>query len=328
MANGSDHAADGQDITPPGARDTMQVSIDGHPQTVALQGVSTFGELMARIEADLVPPGRVVTSIALNEEELSGEQEGLLHGFGLEGVASLRLATAEPRTLAIESLIHSSDYLPGLSRGLETSAKHIRAGRMDEGLGWLDDALELLGHFLAVLDGVRTVLRLDFTTIELAPDEHSSVANLQHRLSAQVRELFAAAENEDWMTAAEIAAYELSPLVYQFIAAMPLILERALKETPEFRTGLAEKAAKQRDKMIDEAWESLGEEAEESEGDPDDDLPLIAEEEHHVSAVKSKSGNGHSAPDAVTEEMLDALEDEWDSSPPKREGDGGSKGVN
>lgn len=289
----------------------MQVTIDGHSQMVNLEGLTNFGELMARIERELLPAGRVVTGVNLNEEPISLEQEQLLHGFDLDGVGSLKLETAEPRLLAVDSLLHANDYLPQLALALEAIGTAVRAGRIEPALGRLDAALELLQHFLAVLDGVRTVLRIDYGRVALEPDEGGNLAALQSRLARQVEELMESAGQEDWNLAGEIAGYELAPLVYQFQAAMPLLINQVIPQVPEFRQQLM--------KSMQRSADPLSDLLPESDDDEDDDLfdddDPEAEEDHDIYTVKKGGGNGHSDPDEVTEAMLDDFEEDWDRKP-------------
>lgn len=289
-----------------GTRSSMQVTIDGETRQVSLDGLTNFGELMERIERELVPPGRVVTELILNEEPLSLEQEDLLYGFALEHVGSLLLETAEPRSLAIDSLLHAQDYLPSLSGALEASASMIRRGELEGGLEGLDSSLELLQHFLAMLDGVRTVLQLDFAGILLAPDEGGSIATLQHRLEEQVQALLDTAEQEDWTAAAEIATYELSPLAYQFIAAMPLLIEAALRGVPEYRAQVAQRARKD---PADLDWD----------GD-DEAMEPLTEAETDEALQDLLMGDAPITDHAVgrTEVIDDALEADWEDRRPKK----------
>lgn len=310
-------------------RTTMQVTIDGQVREIRLEGLSSFGELMERIERELVPGGRVVTSLQLNEEPLSMEQEELLYGFSLENVGRLELQTAEPRALAIDSLLHSTDYLPELSRALEFSAAQIRRGELDEGLEGLDACMELLQHFLAMLEGVRTVLQLDFARVLLESDEGGSVARLQQRLQEQAEALLAAAENEDWSAAGEVAAYDLSPLVYQFIAVMPLLLDSAMKAVPEYREEIARRARERQEGAAQGAWSQALMEGDE-DGDEFDDSPdlQLSDADAAPRTFRTHTGQTHADTDGITEVSIDDLDDAWQVPRPGSKKSSGDPPVN
>ncbi|HYE78945.1 MAG TPA: hypothetical protein VEI97_13250 [bacterium] len=309
-------------------RTTLRVSIDGQPRTVSLEGLTNFGELMERIERELIPPGRVVTGVALNEESISMEQEELLHGFGVEGVGSLKLETAEPRLLAVDSLLHANDYLPQLAQALESIGAAVRGGRLESALGRLDAALDLLQHFLAVLDGVRTVMRIDYAKVILETDEGGNLAALQSRLAKRVEELLDASEQEDWHLAGEIAGYELAPLVYQFQGVMPLLLDQVIPMVPEYRQQILGRLQQGADPLSD-IWGGGDDEDDDLFDDEDEDGDN-GEAGGDIYMVKKGGGNGHSDPDDVTEAMLDDFEEEWDrhrrpTDDDLPEGDPGSK---
>lgn len=203
----------------------LEVMIDGIEHDIDINDVGNFKEMMRKIELELVPEGRVVTTIFLNDEALSEEQEELYAGFGLEDIASLRIATEEPVQLALRSLNDTIDYLPILADSFEKTAKQIRRGDLLKGMELLQESLELIQSFNLLIDGVRKVLMIDFYQIKLESDEGDNFANLNFKLKELADQILIAAQAEEWLDLADLLEYEFSPLLYRYLGAIPYLVE-------------------------------------------------------------------------------------------------------
>ena len=203
----------------------INVKVDETTCKLDTNDVETFKELIRKVELELVPKGRVLTHIYLNGEFLTSEQEELYSGFGIQDITSLEIKTAEPIELALVSLNDTLEYLPELSGSFEKAAKFIRRGDYHAGLALLDESLDLVQSFNVLLDGIRKVLMIDFFQIKLDPDEGESIAILNQRLSELANEILEAAKSELWLELADLLEYELSPLLYRYLGAMPYIIE-------------------------------------------------------------------------------------------------------
>jgi methyl coenzyme M reductase subunit C-like uncharacterized protein (methanogenesis marker protein 7) len=190
-----------------------------------ISDVGNFQEMMRKIELELVPDGRVVTTIFLNDEALSEEQEELYADFGLDDIASLRLTTEEPVQLALRSLNDTIEYLPILAESFENTAKQIRSGDLLKAMELLQESLELIQSFNLLIDGIRKVLMIDFYQIKLESDEGENFANLNIRLKELADEILNAAQTEEWHDLADLLEYEFSPLLYRYLGAIPFLVE-------------------------------------------------------------------------------------------------------
>jgi hypothetical protein len=203
----------------------LVVMIDSIEHDLDISDVGNFGEMMRKIELELVPDGRVVTTVFLNDEALSEEQEELYAGFGLDDIASLRLTTEEPVQLALKSLNDTIDYLPVLADSFEKTAKQIRSGDLLKGMELLRESLELIQSFNLLIDGIRKVLMIDFYQIKLESDEGDNFANLNLRLKELADQILVAAQSEEWLDLADLLEYEFSPLLYRYLGAIPFLVE-------------------------------------------------------------------------------------------------------
>ena len=207
----------------------MEITVDGHTHDLKVDDVSNFKDLMKKIELELVPQGKVLTHIYLNGEYLSEEQENLYESFGIEDITILDVKTEEPVKLALSSLNDTLDYLPELAGSFEKTAVKIRSGDYATGLEYLNESLGLIQNFNQLIDGIRQVLMVDFFQIKLEDDEGENFASLNNSLQNIAKEILTAAEAQNWTELADLLEYELSPLLYRYLGAMPFIIEAVNK---------------------------------------------------------------------------------------------------
>ncbi len=205
--------------------DVLAVKVDGLNHDLDLSDVGSFSELMKKVELELVQKGRVVTHIVLNGEMLTEEQESLYAGFGIQDVATLEIQTEEPVKLALSSLNDTLDYLPELASSFEKTAKRIRSGDYAVGLEFLQESLGMLQSFNQLIDGIRQVLMIDFFQIKLENDEGDNFASLNARMSEIANDILVSAESEDWNELADLLEYELSPLLFRYMGAIPFVID-------------------------------------------------------------------------------------------------------
>lgn len=200
----------------------MEIIVNGESRDLTTEGINTFKELMDRIESDLVVYPDVVTRIFLNEEELDEGQE---IGFGnskLDDIASLALETANSLALTYQSLSDAQDYLPKLSEIFENSAKLIRGGNLQEGLYDASEALDVIAAFSQILDSIRTAFQMDFSKVTI--DEINLLDKL-NKLNRYANEVLEATKDENWTLFADLIEYELSPLLYEWMAVIPELVK-------------------------------------------------------------------------------------------------------
>jgi hypothetical protein len=196
----------------------MQIVIDGETKTIDTTGIANLQDLLVFLEDNVIERSRVITKIALNEEILDEGQEVGLGAFPLTDIASLMIVTTDTTALAMEALQDSQEYLPAISMILENSATKIREGDVRGGLQDMSEALQVIGAFGEVLDGIRTVFRIDFSKVKI---DESSLLDKQTELGTLAKQILDAAKDENWTLLADLLEYELSPLLYEWMAVIP-----------------------------------------------------------------------------------------------------------
>ena len=208
----------------------MEILIDGVSKTVDTCGIDSFHDLLKCLEKDHVEKSKVITRIILNDEDLDEGQEVGLGAFPVAEILSLSIETCDTLSLASDALDDALDYLPTLSNILENSARKIREGQVREGLQNISEALDVVSAFGEVLDGIRGAFRIDYSKVRI--DDFSLLDKL-NELSTQAQRILKAAKDEDWTLLADLVEYELSPLIYEWIAIIPELVSLLPEEKKE-----------------------------------------------------------------------------------------------
>jgi len=200
----------------------MEIVIDGEPTLIETEGMTTFKDLMNHLQKEVVRFPRVITRVILNEEDLDEGQEIGLGAFPLSDVADLQIHTADSLDLAYQSLVDAQEYLPTLSSVLEAAAGAIRGGDVQSGLRDSSAALEVIGAFGQVLDGIRGAYQIDFSQVRIDDLNLLDKLNGLNRLAGDTLK---AIQDEDWTLFADLIEYELSPLLYEWMAVIPELVK-------------------------------------------------------------------------------------------------------
>jgi len=208
----------------------MEVTIDGEKVIVQTEGIKAFGDLLTHVEGNFVIFPRVVTRIFLNEDELDESQEVGLGAFTLDGIASLELHTADRLDLAHEALEDSQNYLPELSGILEEAARTIREGNVNDGVMAASQALEYISAFGQILEGLRATFQIDFSQVKI--DDYTLLDKLLE-LNTFAEKILKAVKEQNWTLFADMLEYEISPLLYQWMAVVPELIKLLPDPEPE-----------------------------------------------------------------------------------------------
>jgi hypothetical protein len=201
----------------------MEISIDGTLLTVDTEGISTLKDLIMHLERNVIDKSRVITQICINEEELDEGQEIGLGGFPVSDIKTLEIETEDTVEMAVEALYDAQEYLPAVSTALEESARSIRAGDIRTGLINIGDAIQVIGAFVEVLEGLRGAFQIDFSKVKI--DEESNLLEKMGELGKYSQIIFKATKEEDWTLLADASEYELSPLLYEWMAIIPELVK-------------------------------------------------------------------------------------------------------
>ena len=200
----------------------MRITIDG--MEVILPGAAPvdFKSLMEHLEGQHIPPGRYVTVLKLNDEFISQEQEIAFGAHPVTEVETLEIQTSPADDLALEALMDYQDYLPKLSDQFERCAKEFRGGDQQKGFILFNSSIEFISMFINILDNIRKTFLIDYSTIKCGD---KTMMDLNLRMNELAKEILDASEKTDWTLLADLLDYELSPLLYEWMAEIPELMK-------------------------------------------------------------------------------------------------------
>lgn len=208
----------------------MKLTINGKDAIYDKEGLKTLKDLLDAIEGDYSEGGHVIIRVALNEEEIDEGQEIGLGGFPINDIESLEIETRNKLELAQEALEDAQEYLPVCSAALEQDAAMIREGNIQDGLRNASRTLELIGAFGEVLDGIRSSYRIDFSQVKV---DDSTLLEKLLMLNQLADKILNSVKNEEWTEFADLMEYELSPLLFEWMAIIPDLIRFLPKNAEE-----------------------------------------------------------------------------------------------
>lgn len=200
----------------------MKITIDGVEVILAGEDISDFGSLMKRLETEHLPPGRVITTLKLNDELLNEDQEIAFGVSPVSDIESIEIETSRAKDLAIESLMDYQDYLPKLSEQFERCAKEFRGGDRQKAFRLFSSSIEFISAFLDILDHVRRVFLIDYAKIQCGD---KTMMDLNLRMHELAKEILETSESTDWTHLADLLDFELSPLLFEWMAEIPELIK-------------------------------------------------------------------------------------------------------
>lgn len=207
----------------------MKITIDDVEVTLVSTTPADFKSLMMHLEKDHVPPGRYVTVLKLNDESLSEEQEIAFGEHPVTEIESLEISTSPAADLANETLMDYQDYLPKLSEQFEKCAKEFRGGDHQKAFMLFSSSIEFISAFIEILDNIRRTFLIDYSTIRC---NDKTMMDLNLKMNGLAKEILEASEKTDWTHLADLLDYELSPLLYEWMAEIPELIKVIEEKRP------------------------------------------------------------------------------------------------
>jgi hypothetical protein len=202
----------------------FNLKIDEKTETYHLAEESTFGEVMSKLSDRMNREGRVITNIEMNHQQLVGGRQFAFRNYPLERIETLRLTTANPKTLAQEALDSSQEQVKNLQQIAFRTGELFRLGddleandsysRLIEGLRWL----------VRGVDAMTGMMKID-RTIPLL--EGKSADYYQRVLLIPILDsMFEAQKKEDWIALADALEYEFVPALKEWEQLLGALRDR------------------------------------------------------------------------------------------------------
>ena len=179
----------------------MSVFVDD--EQVALAG-NDLASLLGAAQQHLQPSGRVVVDVMIDGESLSGEQLGQQDQVETAG-REVRLYTADPRSLAVDTLQQVRERLGEAKRMQDEAAEQLQQDEASEALQQVASAIEVWLQTQQAVQNSAALLQVDLDAIEV---DGEAVSALTDELAQQLQNLKQLINDGDTVGLADALAYE------------------------------------------------------------------------------------------------------------------------
>ena len=193
----------------------LRVLLDDSPADFDCSGLLTLGDLLQRTEENV--PGRVVTGISADGEELDLAERPDWAGRRLEGLEPLAFQTAALPELVPEILEELQGHFPVLRETLERASEALRSGREGEAMEALGQVVVLWQVCLQVVGDATSALGVQLESVTVGAE---TLARRVERLRLAATPLEEALRRGDLVLVGDLCAYEMPPLVDQWEEAV------------------------------------------------------------------------------------------------------------
>ncbi len=202
----------------------MRITIDQREEKMELSHKFFLGDILNRIWDERIPDDRVITHIRVNGEELLEDENGVYPDLPGDEIDSLDLQTGLSKEMAYRGLSDAKDYLEKLNPGIEQTAELFRVGEDAKAHGQYGLCMDGINWFIQIVEGARQVMGLDYGSIFF---NKVSVQSYMENLEHNIREMWNAQQEEDWIMLSDLLEYELLPMMEGWKEILPLIEEAA-----------------------------------------------------------------------------------------------------
>lgn len=211
-----------------------------------------FAELVHFMEEQRIPTDEVITRIMIDGNDIGTDQELELGPQSLGEFEIVEFYSARTLDLARQSMQDAVELLPALEADLPTVALELRGGNIKDGLLMFDRCLEIISHYVSLVNAIDGIYRRidpsfrllpsadaptddnepDFDTDKLNPNPDNelrtfaSIENLRQKLMS----IEQAQSNGDNLLLADLIEYEIQPIVALWNRELPTLNGRVQRE--------------------------------------------------------------------------------------------------
>lgn len=202
----------------------MRITIDEREHRIKVPVESSLGDILDHLWSERIPDDRVITHIRVNGEELLEDENGIYPDLPGDEITSLDLQTGLSQEMARRGLSDAKKYLERLNPGIEQTAELFRVGEDAKAHDHYGLCMDGINWFIQIVEGVRQVMGLDYGSIFF---NKVSVQSYMENLEHNIREMWNAQQEEDWIMLSDLLEYELLPMMEGWKEILPLIEEAA-----------------------------------------------------------------------------------------------------
>lgn len=196
----------------------MNITVNGDKHDVGVEPNQTLGHVYQQLVDSLSQAGKVITSVEVNGEHLSGGRIWNFASSPVSEIQDLDLLTRNMVDMVCETMGYSDRHLELLCQETEKTATMYRQGDELEAHERLGMCISGLQWFLKALSALRGMMQLDFKTLPLK--DTTVEAGLEEFVPI-VEDLLEAQSEGDVILMADLLEYELIPRLTLWRSSLP-----------------------------------------------------------------------------------------------------------
>jgi hypothetical protein len=180
----------------------------------AMDGLTTWGQLLETLENGVGDGRPVVTAVRFGGVDQPSFREPKALSQTLAAAGPIEVDTCEAQALVAEAVQSGLNSLAALLEAAQHTADAFRSHDIADANGRLVevvDTLQALAHLTALVTGAAT-------STDISPDGATTV--LMTALKQKLEWLVSAAENQDWISAADVLEYDIVELIQKWQAVL------------------------------------------------------------------------------------------------------------
>ncbi len=198
----------------------MEILIDNQSIDMDTSGVNNLEEVLAKIMAEHLKTGNIITTVKLNGTVYSEDTPHDAAGVPPSDIKTLEINTMGQEEIAWRFLEDGVGQLDLMIRGAEKVSELFRIADETEANEHYAQLLETLRLFIRMVAEVKETLNLDLSVIAF---QNGTVEQRFQRLSEIMDKMLKVQEEEDWIMLADLIEYELVPLLEEWKSIVPAL---------------------------------------------------------------------------------------------------------
>lgn len=178
------------------------IIVDGQKSEKSIATFSNLEELLTNLMSDKQMEDRIITDVFVNNEIFSEIYPHQAEDMATDGIESLEIRSVPASQMALDIAGEMTKVTLMMGKGAENVSRLFREGKDSDALELLQDLLDVVRDFLAMVGDLRERY-LGGTNEEF----HAKTIELSDLLS----EMGDVLESEDWVLLADLLEYEFVP---------------------------------------------------------------------------------------------------------------------
>ena len=204
----------------------MEIQINNQTIDAEYNKDSKVSQIVDAISDELKASKQVICQILIDDVLIPEEREAEAFERPVSEVKTLSLMVDTIDSLIMNSLKSLVNLIPELTRVINNASNAFRSGDTQKGKVLFSSSLEGLEVVPTILDGIRSTLKLDFTSIK---HENSTLKDLEENMLTIIKSIFDVQNTNDFVSLSDLLEYELIPNLSLWYDAIPQ-LEKICQE--------------------------------------------------------------------------------------------------